>query len=137
RYVGNKASHIWRTYNINEVNTIENGFAREFSNAQTNLAVNQAAGVSSFANQGRPGQVPLPIFEAAFGGSAGPAALPAGSGFGNGTFITLLGQGQAGALATSLASSPTYFCRLTGAVLPACASSGYTGGGAYPSNFFQ
>jgi hypothetical protein len=137
RYVGNKASHIWRTYNINEVNTIENGFAREFSNALNNYNINQQAGVASFANQGRAGQVPLPIFETAFGASAGQPALASGAGFGNGTFITQLTQGQAGALATSLASSPTYLCRLMGGALPACASSGFTGGGTYPINFFQ
>src|SRR5215471_3694763 len=137
RYVGNKSSHIWRTYNINEINTLENGFAREVGNALNNYNINQQAGVSSFANQGRPGQVPLPIFETAFGASAGQPALASSAGFGNGTFITQLTQGQAGALATSLASSPTYFCRMVGAALPACASSGYTGPGSYPINFFQ
>ncbi|MBZ5623176.1 MAG: carboxypeptidase-like regulatory domain-containing protein [Acidobacteriia bacterium] len=137
RYVGNKATHIWRTYNTNEVNTLENGFAREFANAQKNLAINQSAGVNSFANLGRAGQVPLPIFETAFGASAGQPALANGSGFGNGTFITQLGQGLAGATAANLATSPTYFCRLVGAALPACASSGYTGSGTFPINFFQ
>jgi hypothetical protein len=137
RYVGNKSSHIWRTYNINEVNTLENGFAREVGNALNNYNINQQAGVASFANLGRPGQVALPIFEAAFGAVAGQPAVSNGSGFGNGSFITLLQQGQAGALATNLASSPTYFCRLTGGVLPACSSAGYTGSGAFPINFFQ
>jgi hypothetical protein len=137
RYVGNKATHVWRTYNINEVNTLENGFVKEFNNALNNYNINQAAGVASFANLGRPGQVALPIFESAFGASAGQPALATGSGFGNGSFITLLTQGQAGALATNLASSPTYFCRMTGGVLPACATGGYAGAGAYPINFFQ
>jgi len=137
RYVGNKASHVWRTYNINEVNTLENGFAREVTNALTNYNINQQAGVSSFANLGRAGQVPLPIFETAFGAVAGQPAVSTGSGFGNGSFITLLQQGQAGALATNLASSPTYFCRLTGGAVPACANAGYTGTGGYPINFFQ
>ena len=137
RYVGNKASHIWRTYNINEVNTLENGFAREFANAQTNYNINQQAGEASFANLGRPGQVALPIFETAFGPNGGQAALSTAAGFGNGAFITQITQGQAGALATSLAGSPTYLCRLTGGVLPACANGGYSGKGAYPINFFQ
>ena len=137
RYVGNKASHIWRTYNINEINTLENGFGREVANALNNYNINQQAGVASFANLGRPGQVALPIFEAAFGASAGQTALANSAGFGNGSFITLIRQGEAGGLATNLASSPTYFCRLTGGVLPACASSGFTGAGAYPINFFQ
>ena len=67
RYVGNRGVHIWHAYDINEVNIFENGFLREFQNAQNNLAINQAAGTTSFANQGLPGQVPLPIFSAAFG----------------------------------------------------------------------
>jgi hypothetical protein len=137
RYVGNKATHIWRTYNTNEINTLENGFVKEFVNAQRNLAINQAAGVSSFANLGRSGQVALPIFETAFGASAGAPALATGSGFGNGTFITQLNQGQAGALASNLASSPTYVCRLVGSALPGCAKNGFTGAGSYPINFFQ
>ena len=28
RYVGNQGSNVWHTYNLNEVNTIENGFRR-------------------------------------------------------------------------------------------------------------
>src|SRR5262249_3305596 len=45
RYVGNKGTHIWHTYNTNEVNVMENGFLREFVNAQSNLRINQANGV--------------------------------------------------------------------------------------------
>src|SRR5262249_28979071 len=46
RYVGNYGSHVWRTFSINEVNIFENGFLQEFKNAQRNLAINQAAGVT-------------------------------------------------------------------------------------------
>src|SRR5215471_8636278 len=66
RYLGNRSSNVWRTYNVNEVNTVENGFANEFKNAQGNLAINQANGVAGFANNGLPGQVALPIFDAMF-----------------------------------------------------------------------
>src|SRR5262249_27756178 len=38
RYVGNRGSSVWRTYNLNEVNIVENGFVQDFKNAQTNLA---------------------------------------------------------------------------------------------------
>ena len=48
---------------MNEVNVFENGFLQEFKNAQNNLAMNMAAGVNSFQNLGRPGQVTLPIFD--------------------------------------------------------------------------
>ncbi len=118
RYVGNHAIKLLRTYNINEVNIIENGFLQEFKNAQNNYNINQAnGGVASFANRGLPGQVNTPILSAAFKG------LSTASGFGNGSFITDLQQGQAGAFASSLAGSGTF--------LPNMISSGY------PANFFQ
>ena len=44
RYVGNQGRGLQRQYNINEFNTIENGFADEFVKAQNNLYLNQAAG---------------------------------------------------------------------------------------------
>src|ERR1017187_557694 len=72
RYVGNMGQHGWMSYNLNEVNTLSNGFLTEFQNAQSNLAISQAAGKgNSFANQGLAGQVPLPIFAAAFGTTTG------------------------------------------------------------------
>ncbi|HWP99121.1 MAG TPA: carboxypeptidase regulatory-like domain-containing protein [Vicinamibacterales bacterium] len=137
RYVGNRGAHLWRFYDLNEVNIFENGFLEEFRRAQRNLQINQANNRPGFANNGLPGQVPLPLFEAAFGASAGQPALPAASGFANGTFITLLEQGQAGALANALAGNSLYLCRLVGAALPACASLGYRGAGRYPINLFQ
>jgi hypothetical protein len=137
RYVGNRGSHEWRSYDLNEVNVFENGFVDEFKHAQQNLAINQAAGVSSFENRGLPGQVPLPIFGAAFGALGSQPALATASGYTNGTFITQLQQGQAGALANAMAGNSTYLCRLVGAALPACASLGYGANGAYPINIFQ
>jgi hypothetical protein len=137
RYVGNRGSNLWRSYNINETNILENGFAQEFRNAQRNL---QIANNASFANQGLPGQVPLPIFEAAFGARGGQPAVPSASGFTNGTFITQLQQGQAGRMANTLAGSggdARYLCAMVGNTLPACASRGYAAAGPYPINFFQ
>jgi hypothetical protein len=136
RYLGNKASNVWRTYNLNEVNIFENGFLQEFKNAQQNLAINQAAGVASFQNRGLPGQVALPMFEAAFGARGTQPALPAGSGFTNGGFITALQQGTAGSLATSLATSSTYTCRMVGGAFSPCANLGYNAPGPYPMNVF-
>src|SRR5262249_42608793 len=76
RYVGNHGFHLWRAYNINEVNIFENGFVQEFKNAQKNLEINTANGRAGFANNGLPGQVPLPIFETAFGARGSQGALP-------------------------------------------------------------
>jgi hypothetical protein len=137
RYVGNHGTKLWRGFNINEVNIFENGFLEEFKRAQRNLAINLAAGVSSFANRGLPGQSPLPIFEAAFGARGGQPALAASGGFANGTLITLLQQGQAGAMANTLASTATFLCRMVGNQLPACASRGFDAAGPFPINFFQ
>ncbi len=57
RYVGNLSMHIWDAYNINEVNIFENGFLKEFQNAQSNLSINVANGKgNTFANNGLAGQ---------------------------------------------------------------------------------
>ena len=56
RYNGNVTRNQWLASNINEVNIFENGFLDEFKNAQRNLSINQAAGVTSFANRGLPGR---------------------------------------------------------------------------------
>ena len=137
RYLANAGRKLWRAYNLNETNIFENGFLAEFQSAQRNLAINQAAGVASFANTGRPGQVALPIFDAAFGARGGQAALPGGSGYTNGTFITQLQQGQAGRLANTMAGNALYLCRMVGSNLSPCSGLGYNAPGSYPINFFQ
>jgi hypothetical protein len=137
RYVGNRGHNLWRSYNLNEVNIFENGFLQQFTNAQRNLQINQANGLSGFANNGLPGQAAIPIFDAAFGPRGGQNALPAGSGYTNGTFVTLLQQGQAGRLANTLGGTAIYMCRIVGSQLPACNNLGYNAGGAYPINLFQ
>ncbi len=138
RYVGNKTTHKWHLYGVQEVNIFENGFLKEFVNAQNNLKINLAAGVNSFQNLGRPGQVALPIYEAAFAARGSQPALAAASGFTSNTFITQLTQGNAGTAASTLQgpSSPTYFCRLVGNNFGPCADRGYNAPGPYPINFF-
>jgi hypothetical protein len=138
RYVGNKTTHKWRQYTISEVNIFENGFLTEFQNAQRNLSISQAAGVSSFQNRGLAGQVALPILETSFGANGSNAALAAGSSWTSATFINDLLQGQAGRLAASLqgGSSPTYYCRLVGSNFGPCADLGYTSPRSYPINFW-
>ena len=52
RYVGNRGLKLWRQMNLNEYNTVENGFYNEFLLAQNNLRSNIAAG------RCQPGQTP-------------------------------------------------------------------------------
>jgi hypothetical protein len=137
RYVGNRGYNLWRSYDLNETNIFENGFVDEFTRAQQNLQINQANGRTGFANNGLPGQAALPMFEAAFAALGSQAAVPSASGFTNGTFITQLQQGQAGALANALAGNSTYLCRMVGSALPACADLGFGVTGRYPINVFQ
>lgn len=138
RYVGNQSRLAWRTSNLNEVNIFENGFLNEFKAAQQNLAINLAAGVNSFQNTGRPGQVATPIFDAAFGARGGLAAIAAGNGYQSAAFITNLQNGEAGALANTLATNQNYVCRMFGSSFSPCARVLPTANapGAYPINFF-
>jgi hypothetical protein len=98
RYVGNHAVKQFRSWSINEIDIQNNGLLTEFLNAQKNLTV----GRTSFANQGLPGQVPLPIFDKLFAGVA------AASGFANSTFVTNLNQNQIGAMFDAIRRSTTY-----------------------------
>jgi hypothetical protein len=139
RYVGNASHSGWRRINYNEVNIFENGFLQEFKNAQNNLAINTANGFSNtFANRGLPGEVPLPIFDAAFGArgtctNCGPVL----GNYSNGTFINDLLQGQAGDLANRLAISSTFACRMFGSNFSPCANRfGFNAPGPLPINFF-
>ncbi len=138
RYVGNKSTHMWHRQNIQETNIFENGFLNEFIQAKKNLDVNIANGRgNTFANNNLPGQAALPIFQAAFGALGNQPALTAAQGFGNATFIQNLNQGVAGTLATTLATSPTNFCRMVGNKVPSCVTAGFNVAGAYPINLFQ
>jgi Carboxypeptidase regulatory-like domain len=138
RYVGNQSKLAWRTSNLNEVNIFENGFLQEFNNAKNNLAINQAAGVNSFQNRGLPGQVPLPIFDAAFGPRGSIGAIAAGSGYNSTAFITDLQNGAAGGLANALATNSDYVCRMFGNTFSPCLriDPRYNAPGPYPINFF-
>ncbi len=143
RYVGNKSTHMWHQQNINEINIVENGFTSEFINAQKNLAISRATTSGSagetFQNRNLPGQVPLPIFEAAFGANGTQPAMSASSGFANATYVRNLDFGEAGTLASTLGSTstPALYCRLVGANFQPCADLGYTTATKYPMNFFK
>jgi hypothetical protein len=135
RYQGNRSVHQWVKLNPNEVNIYENGFLTEFKLAQQNLAINQANGNgNSFANNGLPGQSPLPILTAAF---TNPSGLDSKR-FTDGTFVGYLKNGRAGDFASDLAGSPTYLCNLIGsASFSPCGFNGLNPGHGYPINFFQ
>jgi hypothetical protein len=145
RYIGNRTLRQWMAVDTNEINIFENGFLSQFKAAQNNLALNNASGISkyqgSFANNGLPGQVALPIFNAAFAGeSAGTDGNFAD--YTNTGFLGELNTGQAGLLANTLAGigGPVpYICNLVGSSFTPCATNaGFTGAGAgYPINFFQ
>ena len=95
RYVGNRGIKLWRQYNINEINTIENGFAQEFLLAQANLIANRAAGRGNtfrYAGAGT-GTFPLPNMLAYFSAVA-PANAGACGGGGQPACATLYNSSQ-------------------------------------------
>jgi len=123
RYVGNHGTSLWRRFNLNEVNIIENGFLDEFKVAQNNLAIARVADsrcaggrlsagcTVNFGNQGLPGQKNLPIISTAWGTTNDT------------TFAqTYLDLAQAGRAADAIAFNATRMGRLQSA--------------GYPANFF-
>lgn len=142
RYLGHRAVREWMQIDPNEVNIFENGFLAQFKQAQTNLAINKANGITSFANNGFAGQAALPIFDTAFmGESAGGTGVPL-SDYANASFINDLNHGAAGSLADTLAypfGAVPYICNLVGAALTPCSNFTYanTSGPYYALNMFQ
>lgn len=107
RYVGNHAVKSVRGVDLNEVNIFENGFLDDFRKAQSNLAINRANNVVSFANLGRPGQVALPLMDRIFGGA--DTAFHR-----NSTFISNIDSNQAGLFANSIRMTPQNFPGMAG-----------------------
>jgi hypothetical protein len=98
RYVGNRGVNLFRQHNINEFNTIENGFAAEFARAQANLYANIAAGRgATFAYFGaNSGTSQLPIMLSYFNTAAtydpaNPARYTAAN-FANTTLVAQLSR---------------------------------------------
>jgi hypothetical protein len=131
-YVGNHGVHEWQSFNLNEVNTLNNNFASEFKTAQANLAAND--GTTFADNTGAPGVAPTPIFDGAFNGNGITTAANDPGGYADPAYIFDLNTGQAGAMATSFAQTFGTFCNMAGANYGPC---GNTGGSAYPINFLQ
>ena len=96
RYVGTRSRDLWRVYDYNEVNILENGFLNEFRLAQANLQANIAAGRGANFRYFGPGTgtSPLPIFLAYFSGvpasQAGDPARYASATFTDNTFLSPL-----------------------------------------------
>jgi len=128
RYVATHGVDLWSGVNLNEVNTVENGFATQFAQAQNNLAIANGLTVSqliatqqsgtgikltsnNYSNQGLPGQVAVPIITTAIGSNTDQ------------TTATYLAEGQAGASANAIATNATRMAALTKA--------------GYPINLFQ
>ncbi len=107
RYVGNRGAGLQRQYNINEFNTIENGFAAEFALAQANLYANITAGRgNSFACFGPATNTsPLPIMLAYFNSAAtyqpGTATRYSATNFTNSTLVAALSRNNANVLGFS------------------------------------
>ena len=127
RYVGTRNYGGWFIggRNLNEFNTVENGFLNEFKVAQANLKANQVAGKgNSFAYTGAAGTAPLPIMLAWLQGSnaASNAGAYTGSLWTNSTLLGYLSrmnsapQSMAAYLQTN---SATYAANAAKAGLPA------------------
>ncbi|MCU1237643.1 MAG: hypothetical protein JWP63_5610 [Candidatus Solibacter sp.] len=120
RYTGNHGLKAWRQINLNEVNVLENGFSKEFYQAQQNLYINRGcsgswnncsnAASNSFANAGLPGQGAVPLISTLLGTTNDL------------TTANNLRRNQVATLATTFSGNATYNARLNAA--------------GYPSNYF-
>jgi hypothetical protein len=95
RYVGTRGRDLWRVYNYNELNILENGVLGEFRAAQANLQANIAAGRGGNFRYFGPGTgtSPLPIALAYFAGRTdadNPAAYSGVGDFASSTFVNPL-----------------------------------------------
>jgi hypothetical protein len=126
RYVGNRGKNLWRMFNLNEVNILENGFRNEFILAQQNLIANNAAGGSragSFAYFGPgTGTAPLPFIFGYFRGAGNPndPGLYTSANYRIGTFLTPLNPLNANPIgfATNLQNSAARRANALAAGLP-------------------
>ena len=124
RYTGNHGVHLWRQYNLNEVNIFENGFVNEFMNATNNLRIarggnlNNTSASNNWGNQGLAGQVAVPMMQTAVGNTT------------DATIAAQILTGQAGAVANGIATNAGRMNSLTAAASTAC------GGKPCPANLF-
>lgn len=97
RYVGNHGTHLFRDYDLNQVNIIGSGFLDDFKRAQSNQALAIAAGKGNNPayDSTIPGSQPLVVFPKLVNGGTLTSA----------TNRTLIQQGQVGTLATNYATA--------------------------------
>ena len=81
RYVGNRGKDLWRQYDLNEPNALENGYFNEFKLAQQNLIANINAGRGLNFRYFGPGTgtSPLPIHLVNFQGATVSGTAACGS----------------------------------------------------------
>jgi hypothetical protein len=115
RFTGNHGTELWRQYNLNEVNVIENGFMADFNAAANNLRIARQINPNStnWGNQGLPGQQNLNVINFAYGNTTDANVA-------NNLFFA-----QPGTLAYNIASNATRLANL------------HKGNPNIPSNFFQ
>jgi len=112
RFVGNHGVHLWRQYDLNEVNIVENGFGKEFVAAQNNLRIARGGNIANnlnvinFGNTGLAGQVNIPILQTSLGTTSDT------------TIASNLMLGQAGTAAAAIANNSTRMGNLTRAGYP-------------------
>ena len=151
RYVGTRNLRGWTTYNMNEVNIVENGFLNEFKLAMNNLQANIAANRGNTFRYFGPntGTSPLPIILSYFGGKFDPnvannytaaviGATAAGF-FTNATFVNSLAVRNPGpaTFASNLFADATRRANAAAAGLPAnffIANPGLQGGANFTGN---
>jgi hypothetical protein len=125
RFTGNHGVHLWRQYNLNEVNIFENGYLNEFKIAQNNLRIARGGDitrnttVNNWGNTGLAGQQAVPMMQTAIGNTT------------DATTAQQLLLGQAGASANGIATNAGRMNNLTGANSRAC------NGAPCPVNLFQ
>jgi hypothetical protein len=114
RYTGNHGVHLWRQYNLDEVNIFENGFLKEFQLAQNNLRIARGGDitknttVNNWGNTGLPGQAATPMLQTAIGNTT------------DSSLAAQLLLGQAGGAANAIATNSGRMANLTAATSTAC-----------------
>jgi hypothetical protein len=117
RYTGNHGLKEWRQVDLNEVNLFENGFLKEFYQAQMNLWINRGCTTSwqvcanpastNFGSAGLPGQAATPLIATGLNYTSDT------------TVSTYLRQNRPGSVASLMYSNATAMARLTTAGYPA------------------
>ena len=129
RYVGNRALGFRQTFNLNEINIVENNFLNEFKLAQANLQANllvptAQGGGAHFRYRGPgTGTSPLPTVLAYFGGRVDPnvAANYSSTNFASAAFVNALAANNANptGFASSMYTNATFRNNAALAGLPA------------------